>query len=223
MQAWWESLSPLLRVLYCIAIPSTLVLVLQLVMAMLGGHSDAGIDGSDTSGLDMDSDMMADLDGNGIPDILETPDAGVHFTDGGNPADFGNLRFLTLQTVVTFLASFSWVAIIFVSSGMFVPLAVGIGAGCGLVMMLLVAKMVQMSRKLAENGAINLRNAIGETATVYVPVPAKGDGTGKITMQLQGRFGEFDAVSADNTTHGSGAQVLVTDVVGDTLVVEAAE
>jgi membrane protein implicated in regulation of membrane protease activity len=224
MQEWWENLCPLLRVLYCIAIPSTLVLVLQLVMAMIGGHSDAGIDASDTSGLDMDTDtMMADLDGNGIPDILESPDAGVHFTDGGNPADFGNLRFLTLQTIVTFLASFSWVSIIFVSSGMFVPLAVGIGVGCGLVMMLLVAKMVQMSRKLVENGAINLKNAIGETATVYVTVPPRNQGTGKITMQLQGRFGEFDAVSADNTTLGSGEQVLVTDVVGDTLVVEAAD
>lgn len=223
MQVWWESLSPLLRVLYCIAIPSTLVLVLQLLLSMIGGHSDAGIDGSDTSGLDMDADMSADLDGNGVPDILETPDTGAHFTDGGNPADFGNLRFLTLQTVVTFLASFSWVAIILVSSGMLVPLAVGIGAGCGLLMMLLVAKMVQMSRKLVENGAINLKNAIGETATVYVTVPPKNQGAGKVTMQLQGRFGEFDAVSADSTGHDSGAQVLVTDVVGDTLVVEAAE
>jgi hypothetical protein len=223
MQVWWESLSPLLQVLYCIAIPSTLVLLLQFVMTMIGGHSDAGIDASDTSGLDMDTNsLMADLDGNGIPDVLEHPDM-AEFTDGGNPADFGNLRFLSLQTVITFLTSFSWISIIFVSSGLAAPIAVGIGVGCGLLMMLTVAKMVQMSRKLVENGAINLKNAIGETATVYVTVPPKDQGTGKITMQLQGRFGEFDAVSADNTTLGSGAQVLVTDVVGDTLVVEAAE
>lgn len=223
MQVWWESLSPLLRVLYCIAIPSTLILLLQFILTMIGGHSDAGIDASDTSGLDMDtSSLMADLDGNGIPDVLEQPDMG-QFTDGGNPADFGNLRFLSLQTVITFLTSFSWVSIIFVSSGLPAALAIGIGAGCGLLMMLIVAKMVQMSRKLAENGAINLKNAIGETATVYVAVPPKGQGTGKITMQLQGRFGEFDAVSADNTAFDGGKQVLVTDVVGDTLVVEAAE
>lgn len=223
MQVWWENLSPLLRVLYCIAIPSTLVLLLQFVMTMIGGHSDAGIDASDTSGLDMDANsLMADLDGNGIPDVLEHPDM-AEFTDGGNPADFGNLRFLSLQTVITFLASFSWVSIIFVSSGLPAALAIGIGAGCGLLMMLIVAKMVQMSRKLVENGAINLRNAIGETATVYVTVPPRDQGTGKITMQLQGRFGEFDAVSADNSTFSSGIQVLVTDVVGDTLVVEAAE
>ena len=220
MQAWWESLSTILRILYCIAIPSTLILVLQFLLTMIGGQSDAGIDASDTSGLDLD--LEADLNGNGIPDVLENPDTG-QFLDGGNPADFGNLRFLTLQTIVTFLASFSWVSIICVSSGLFAPLAIGIGAGCGLLMMLIVAKMVQMSRKLVENGAINLTNAIGENATVYVTVPPRNQGTGKITMKLQGRFGEFDAVSADDSSFSSGAQVLVTDVVGDTLVVEAAD
>ena len=198
MQEWWESLSTLLRVLYCIAVPSTLILVLQLLLTMFGGHGDAGIEVSDTSGLDMDvaSEVNLDLNGNGIPDYLETPGA---LADGSNPADFGNLRFLTLQTIVTFLASFSWVSIIFVTSGFGVMLSVGIGVGCGLLMMTIVAKMVQASRKLAENGAINLRNAIGENATVYVTVPPKNEGVGKITMKLSGRFGEFDAVSADST------------------------
>ena len=222
MQAWWEQLSILLRVLYCIAVPSTLILLLQLVLTMAGGHSDAGVEVSDTSGLDMDVGAEVDLNGNGIPDYLETPDSAA-LGDGGNPADFGNLRFLTLQTIVTFLASFSWVSIICVYANLPSLIALGIGIGCGVLMMLLVAKIVQESRKLAENGAINLRNAIGENATVYVTVPPKNEGTGKITMQLSGRFGEYDAVSADETTFQTGAQVLVTDVVGDTLVVEAVE
>lgn len=223
MQEWWESLSTLLRVLYCIAIPSTFVLLLQLVLTLIGGHSDAGVDISDTSGLDMDvgtdvSDMDIDLNGDGIPDALQ----GM-VTDGGNPADFGSMRLLTLQTVMTFLAVFSWVSIICVSSGMLAALGIGIGAACGSAMMLVVAKLVQMSRKLAENGAINLKNAIGENATVYVTIPPKNGGSGKITMQLQGRFGEFDAVNSGEISLETGSQVLVTDVVGDTLVVEAVE
>lgn len=220
MQAWWETLTPILRILYCIAIPASLILVLQLLLTMLGGHSDSGVDVSDTSGLDLDVDTNMDLDlnGNGIPDALE-----VNVTDGGNPADFGNLRFLTLQTIVTFLAVFGWVSIISVSSGLPAALGLGIGAVCGILMMLVVAKLVQMSRKLAENGAIDLKRAIGETATVYLSVPPKNDGTGKITMQLQGRFCEFDAVNAGNAVLATGSQVLVTDVLGDTLVVEASE
>ena len=52
MQAWWESLTQILRILYCIAIPSTLVLLLQMLLAMMGGHHDAGVEFSDTSGID---------------------------------------------------------------------------------------------------------------------------------------------------------------------------
>ena len=219
MQAWWETLTPMLRVLYCIAVPSTLILLLQTLLTMIGGQSDGGVDVSDTSGIDMDADTMSlDLDGNGIPDVLETP-----VTDGGNPMDFGNLRLLTVQTVVTFLATFSWVSIICVSAGLGGLVSGIIGGVCGILMMLLVAKLVQASRKLAENGAINLKNAIGETASVYVPVPAKNQGTGKITMQLQGRFCEFDAVNAGSALLPTGTQVLVTDVLGDTLVVEVQE
>ena len=217
MQAWWGSLSDVLRVLYCIAIPSTLILVLQLLLTMIGGHGDAGVEVSDTFGIDgMDTDFDADLDGNGIPDYLEAP----HMTDGGNPADFGSLRLLTLQTVVTFLAVFGWVSIICITAGMPTLVGGGIGLACGLVMMFVVAKLVQVSRKLAENGVLNLRNAIGETATVYLTVPEKDGGSGKITMRLQGRFGEFDAISDSPTPIENGAQVLVIDVRGDELVVE---
>lgn len=220
MQAWWESLTPMLRVLYCIAVPSTLILLLQTLLTMVGGHGDSGVDVSDTSGIDMDADTASlDLDGNGIPDVLETPDV----TDGGNPADFGSLRLLTVQTVVTFLAVFGWVSIICVSAGLDGIVSGIIGGVCGILMMFAVAKLVQASRKLAENGAINLKNAIGESASVYVPIPAKNQGTGKITMQLQGRFCEFDAVNAGSALLPTGAQVIVTDVLGDTLVVEAQE
>lgn len=218
MQAWWETLTPVLRVLYCVAVPASLILLLQLLLTMVGGHGDSGVDVSDTSGLDLDTDFDADLDGDGISDGFDTD-----ITDGGNPADFGNLRFLTLQTIVTFLAVFGWVSIISISSGLPAALGLGIGAVCGILMMLVVAKIVQMSRKLAENGAINLKRAIGETASVYVTVPPKNGGTGKITMQLQGRFCEFDAVNSGDTELTTGSQVLVTDVLGDTLVVEASE
>lgn len=218
MQAWWETLTPVLRVLYCVTVPASLILLLQLLLTMVGGHGDSGVDVSDTSGLDLDTDFDADLDGDGISDGFDTD-----ITDGGNPADFGNLRFLTLQTIVTFLAVFGWVSIISISSGLPAALGLGIGAVCGILMMLVVAKIVQMSRKLAENGAINLKRAIGETASVYVTVPPKNGGTGKITMQLQGRFCEFDAVNSGDTELTTGSQVLVTDVLGDTLVVEASE
>ncbi|MDE6729769.1 MAG: NfeD-like protein [Oscillospiraceae bacterium] len=216
MLDWWDGLSEMLRVLYCIAIPSTLILLLQLLLTMFGGHQDAGMEFSDTSGiddLDLNPDSGFDLDGDGIPDT-------DFVVDGSNPADFATLKLLTLQTIVTFLAVFGWVSIICISSGLRYFVGILIGIQCGLCMMLLVAKMVQMSTKLAENGTLNLKNAIGETATVYLTIPEKNAGTGKITMQLQGRFCELDAVNAGTEIIPTGAQVLVTDVLSDLLVVE---
>lgn len=216
MQTWWESLTQVLRILYCIAVPSTLVLVLQMLLSMMGGHHDAGVEFSDTSGID---DLDLDFDGDGIPDFADTDLDSV--TDGSNPADFATLKLLTLQTIVTFLAVFGWVSIICISSGLSNISGVLIGAGCGFLMMVLVAKIVQMTARLAEDGTLNLKNAIGETATVYLPIPPKNQGTGKVTMQLQGRFCELDAVTAEEEAFQTGAQVLVSDVVGDTLVVES--
>ncbi|MDE5884924.1 MAG: NfeD-like protein [Oscillospiraceae bacterium] len=210
MLDWWDGLSEVLRVLYCIAIPSTLILLLQLLLTMFGGHQDAGVEFSDTSGID---DLDLDFESDGAPDT-------DFVADGSNPADFATLKLLTLQTIVTFLAVFGWVSIICISSGLHYLVGILIGIQCGLCMMLLVAKMVQMSTKLVENGTLNLKNAIGETATVYLTIPAKNTGTGKITMQLQGRFCELDAVNAGTEIIPTGAQVLVTDVLSDVLVVE---
>ncbi len=213
MEAWWEGLGSVLQVLYCIAIPSTLVLVLQMLLSMMGAQGDGGVDVSDTSGLDMPDDLDTD--------VMFDSDAADMVQDGGNPADFGTLKFLTLQTIVTFLTVSSWVSIVCVSGGLLPVAAIAIGAVCGFIMMFIVAKLVQMSAKLAEDGTLNLRNAIGETATVYLTIPEKGNGEGKVTMQVQGRFCEFDAVNAGDAPLKTGTQVIVTDVLGDTLVVES--
>lgn len=222
MLAWWESLGLVLQVLYCIAVPSTLILILQMILSMMGGADDGGVDVSDTSGLDLDTDAAfdADLSGDVCDTCGEIHDIG-EMHDGGNPADFGNLKFLTLQTIVTFTTVFGWVAIVCVSAKLAVPISMLIALVCGLAMMFVVAKMVQASAKLAEDGTLNLKNALGETATVYLTVPPKGEGEGKVTMQLQGRFCEIDAVNAGAVPLATGTQVLVTDVLGDTLVVES--
>ncbi len=222
MQAWWEGLGLVLQVLYCIAIPSTLILILQMVLSMMGGADDGGVDVSDTSGLDVSGDMDVDADLSGeVCDACGGIHDGGDVHDGGNPADFGNLKFLTLQTIVTFTTVFGWVGIVCVGAGLAVPAAMLIALVCGLAMMFVVAKLVQVSAKLAEDGTLNLKNAIGETATVYLSVPPKGQGEGKVTMQLQGRFCELDAVNAGDAALATGTQVLVTDVLGDTLVVES--
>lgn len=219
MQAWWDSLGLVLQILYCIAIPSSLILILQMVLTMMGGESDGGVDVSDTSGLDLSGDMDVDAAFDADLSGADGVDGDV-MHDGGNPADFGALKFLTLQTIVTFTTVFGWVSIACISAKLPVPIGLLIALVCGLVMMFVVAKIVQASAKLAEDGTLNLKNALGQTATVYVAIPANSEGEGKVTMQLQGRFCEVDAITEEAEELASGTQVLVVDVRGDTLVVE---
>lgn len=233
MNEWWEGLSTLLKVLYCIALPSTLILLLQTILSLIGMHDGgSGVDISDTSGIDFDGggihggfDVHTDISGadlGGAHSILDHDVTGHHqILDGGNPHDFSSMRMFTLQTVVAFLTVFSWTAIVCVQSGMPTALAMGVGFVLGFLVMFAVAKIVQLSARLVENGTLDMRNCLGEVGTVYVPIPPKGSGSGKIMMTVQGQLRELTAVSSSKELISTGTQVRVTDISGDTVTVES--
>lgn len=211
MAAWWESLPELIRVLYCIAIPSTLLLVLQTVLMLFsfgGGGAETNI--SDTSGLDLDADVDIDVD------------AGADMDAAGDAvsSDFGTLRLFTLQGIVAFLTTFSWVSICFVNGGLHPALSLVLGVVCGFAMMYAVAKLLQLSVRLTENGTKNLKDLIGENAQVYVIIPPRGEQGGKVTMTVASGFLELSAITYGKEPILAGSMVRVVDLVGDTLVVE---
>ncbi|MBR2000826.1 MAG: NfeD-like protein [Firmicutes bacterium] len=221
MIAWWDSLDPTVKILYFIAIPSTLVFVIQTVMAFLGGiEGGEGVAYSDTSGLDLDGGF----DG---PDLSEMPDAmdidDVHFGDGGNPADFSIMRMFTLQGIITFLMVTGWSAIASISAGAKPSLSIIVGVVLGVVAMYAVAKLIHASRRLTENGTLDVRNAIGANAKVYIPIPEQGHGEGKVTLYVQGRYAECDAVTTEPELLRTGTTVRIVDVRNGVLVVERDE
>lgn len=217
MDEWWNSLSFVLKVLYCIAAPSTMLLLIQTLLSMFGMHDDGGgHDFSDTSGIDFDTDVT----GHGICMDSHHFVGCDHNIDGGNPGDFASMRMFTLQTVVTFLTVFSWSAIVMISSGMPNMIAGIIAFVLGFLTMALVAKIAQLSMKLAENGSTNLNNAIGEIGTVYIPCPPKNQGRGKVNVTVQGQLLELTAISTEDEVLKTGTSVRITDLHGDTLVVE---
>lgn len=228
MTEWWGTLSILSRVLYCIAVPSTLILLLQTIFSIAGIGDDADINISDTGGIDMGSGVDLDIDtdvdfdvpadvGADAADLCPNCDTDTAIHVHGN---FAALRLFTLQGIVAFLAVFGWVSVAAVSGGIPGVGAVPLGLVAGFFAMYGVAKLVQISSKLSENGTIDFRNAIGETAAVYIPIPPNGEGEGKVTLTLQGRFMECSAVSNEKELLKTGTVVRVTDLNGETLVVE---
>ncbi len=230
MSEWWDGLSTLLKVLYCVAFPSTLLLLIQTLLAMFGMHDGgAGYDVSDTSGIDFDGggihggfDVHTDMSGVDMSHDLSLGHdaASGHSVDGGNPGDFSSLRMFTLQTIIAFLTVFSWTTIVGIHSKLPTALAFAIGVALGLIVMFAVAKIIQLSTRLAESGTLDTRNCLGLTASVYIPIPGKGNGEGKVNVTVQGQLRELSAVTTETEMIKTGTQVRITDLRGDTVVVE---
>ncbi len=197
MMEWWNALPLIEQVFYIIAIPSTLILLLQTILLLfgVGGGHDA----------DYDTDTGADVD------------AGAE-TDHDHGADHvAGLRLLTVRGIVAFLAVCGWVGVALTDLGVSaVPTTIAALAG-GFAAMLVVALVLRWSLKLQSSGNLNLHNAVGLTGEVYVAIPQGGKG--KVTLVVQDRFLELDAVCPQQALR-DGERIRVTEVLeNNTLVV----
>ncbi|HOA31857.1 MAG: hypothetical protein GX166_13690 [Clostridiaceae bacterium] len=195
---WWESISMLEKILYILATSSSVILVIQTILALFG-IGDDGMDGVDAVDLDVDGSDF------GVDDL----------------ADVSGLQLLTIRGILAFFAIGGWTSIFCLKSGMKTPFALLIGLLAGFATMLLLAKLMQMAMKLQYSGNINIRNAVGKQGTVYLIIPPKGKGKGKVSVVVQERLREFDAVTESDEDIPTGSRIIVKDVVHpNTLVVE---
>ena len=197
MELWWEAMTGLERVMACIACPATLVLLIQTVLLFFGfGGADGGLD--------------IDVDGDGIPD------AGF---DAEGDAD-GGMRIFTVRGLVTFFTIFGWSALVLLKGGTASYLAVGVAFILGVFAMVLTALFLKWVMKLQSDGTVDIRNAVGLSGRVYLPVPARRAGTGKVNVLLQERYCECSAVSDSEEPLPTDCEVVVTGISGrDTLIV----
>lgn len=216
LSTWWGGLDIFSQILHCISIPSTLILIIQTIL-IIAGFGDSGPDTnlSDTSGLDL-PDGGVDFDGG---TDLSGIDGDVSGHDVGNPADAGAMHLFTFQGIITFLCVFAWSAILTYMGTNSILLSLLIGFVLGAGAMFGVAKIIQASAKLAQNGNINARNYLGELGTVYLVIPAAEKGRGKVNISLGERYVEFDAITEDADDIPSGTSVRVVDVRSESLLV----
>ena len=199
---WWNSLTLVSQIFYCIAVPSTLLLLIQTIMMLVGLGDDAASDIGDVDVSDADvSDGVF-----GDNEITEIPD------------DFGleGLRILTVKGIISFLVVFSWVGIVLESVGAQLFITIPVSAVCGLATMLLLAFLMRAVMKLRSDGNIDTKNAIGTSGKVYLTIPPARSGEGKVQLLLQGSFVELGAVTDDETAIPTGSEIVVVGVSGQT-------
>lgn len=207
MTAWWMGLDLLHQVFYLIAIPFTVILVLQTILLLIGlGHdSDTDIDTDHDFDHDLDHDYDHALDHDANHDFGD--DAG-HDHTGAQHAQ--GLRMLTLRGIVAFMAVSGWTGVSLLDLGAAPGLAVAGAAVAGLLAMLLVAWFMKTMTRLQQDGTLDLQNAVGLTGEVYIPITPEQKG--KITLLLQERLCEMDAAGSEPMKTGQRVKVIrVTD------------
>jgi hypothetical protein len=68
----------------------------------------------------------------------------------------------------------------------------------GTVIVLLMFVVLKYMSRLRHNGAMQLTNAINQTGSTYLFIPAKRGGVGKVHIKVQGTLHELPAMTDDD-------------------------
>ena len=197
---WWNSLSLTLQIFYCIAIPATLVLLIQTILMFLG---------LDDGGADFDADI--DLDADGIPDDFDM--------DIDDVAGLESLHIFTVRGIIAFFVIFGWVGIAMQSANINLIITIIAATVCGFAMMLLIAYLFKLVMRLKSDGNTDNRNALGSAGKVYLTIPPARSGEGKINIMLQGTYVERNAVTDETESIPTGSEIIVVGTSGQTSLV----
>lgn len=150
----------------------------------------------------------------GIGDV--DADAGADFSDV-DPGDFGHgnvfAKALTFQTFVAFLTFFGLAGMACRRGELNSTLSLIIAIASGLTAFALVGYLMALLTALQGKGNVELQNAVGSTARVYLRIPAQKKGAGKVTVAVQGRSIECRAVTVGSEI-ATGEEVQIIGVRG---------
>ncbi len=212
MFEWWNSLSAFAQVLSCIAIPATLILLIQTVLMLIG----IGSDNADVGDIDGD---VGDIDA----DVTDTDGVFGHDTPeiDSDPTGIDGLRIFSVRGIIAFFVVFGWVGVALDGAGVKIAVNLLISFVCGVAVMFLVALLMRAIWKLQSDGNIDKRNAVGLSGTVYLTVPASRSGNGKVNVTVQGTYIECEAVTDEVEPISTGKEIVVIGTSGqNTLVVK---
>jgi hypothetical protein len=127
-------------------------------------------------------------------------------------------QLFSFRNLVNFLLGFSWTGISFyvlienkiILSG----LSLLVGAGFIVVFFMIIRQI----ERFAEDNSFKIVNSLNKTGSVYLTIPGKKSGTGKVQVSVNGSFHELDAIT-ENEKIESSATVRIVKIESNNLVV----
>jgi len=193
MNEWWEALDTAGRVFACIAIPSSVLLVIQIILNLLGIGMEGDVD-------------IPDADGDGDIDFND------YVLDDG-------FRFFTVRGIIAFLAVLGWTGLTMLSYDNGLPVTLLVAVLAGALAMFVIALMFRLFMKLQNDGTADIQNAVGKTGVVYLTVPPSRSEKGKVSVVFQDKLTEIDAVTDDSAPLKYGTEIVVVGISGQNTVI----
>ena len=178
MIAWWNELALIQQIFAMIAIPSTVIMLIQTVMLVIGMAGDSDAD----------------------------------FDDGIDDAGDDGLALFSIRGVSAMLAVTGWCTVAFIEGGLDQLPAILISVVLGILTLFGIAYLMKMVYRLQSSGNIEVGNAVGKVAQVYIPIAANAAKSGKVTITIQEKYCEMDAITTASETLKTGSYVRVVSV-----------
>jgi hypothetical protein len=199
MNEWWSALSFFEQFLWVLAPATSLVFLAQTFMSL------TGFDHSHHELTDSQTNMTLSDYGN----------AGISPKKSGN-----QLKLWNVKNSIVFLMMFGWTSIVGLNRDLSPILSGLLGAGVGFGTMYGLAWMFRELLKQTVDGTIDLNKAIGAEGDVYLTIPARETGLGKVSIIVQGQWCELEAkTSGEAISTGKKIQVIAL-LDNDILLVE---
>lgn len=186
------------KIFFCIATPASVLLIVQIVMLLIGfGSADADVD------VDVDTDVDIDGVDAGSGEVLD--------------ADHG-FGLFTVRGLIAFFTVGGWVGYTLADGN--VVLAVVAAFLSGSVALVLMGLLLKWLTSLQSNGNLNYDDAIGLVGEVYLTVPKKDGGKGKVNVLLNEKLTELSAIQMGDEPILTGKKVKIVNRISDSFVVE---
>ena len=196
MSDWWQALDLTQKFFWSIAVFASVLQVFFLLGSAFCGH-------------DFGHDIFCDHG-----------DAGAGHDTHGDTAS-GAAKIFSLRAVLAFVLGFGWAGALLSAHGLVFWLLLPSACGVGVVFMWLFLATMRVLVRLRSEGNLDYRNAIGQTARVYVTIPPARSGAGQVEVLLQERLITAQAVTDEPRPLAPNTPVIVWSVEDQTVLVVA--
>ena len=189
---WFSSFDTTMQIFWACAIAASVVFVIQNALMLMG------IGGMDS---DVDADVSTDTD-------ISADNTGHEGTLGSA----GIFSLFTLRNFINFFLGFGWGGISLAPVIHNKALLVFLSFLIGLVFVVVFVIMMRALLSLEHNGSFKIQDCVGQTASVYLRIPANHEAAGKIQISINGSVHELNAFT-DGDFLPTGARVRIIDVI----------